>query len=272
VYHRTQAGWTSARIIGTALCLLLTVNAWATESVDTLAARLTDHTDFRVRTQAALALGSSGEARAVDPLCKGLSDPNASVRSACAAALGKLKLGGQACLRACLADEAAGAVRKACSRSLGVLEEERVQSRLTATTRYYVAIGTTSDSSGRSGKEVDQMVRAAMAEALWAREGYVVAPEAETPAQSKKRLAKFTRIKGVFLAPSVKPIEYTGSSLSVRVELAIFTYPTKVLRGMLPVKLTQTGVREKERSSEDGLIRAAAERAAVKLSENIGRI
>jgi len=237
-----------------------------------LAARLTDHTDFRIRTQAALALGSSGEARAVDPLCKGLSDPNASVRSACAAALGKLKLGGQTCLRARIAVEAEGSVRKACSRSIGVLEEALVKSKLTAATRYYVAIGKTSDLTGRAGNEVDQMVRAAMAEALWSREGYVVAPEAETSTQSKKRLAKFTRIKGVFLAPSVKPIEYAGGSLSVRVELAIFTYPTKVLRGMLPVKLTQTGVREKERSSEDGLIRAAAERAAVKLSENIGRI
>jgi hypothetical protein len=265
-------GWTSVRIIGTALCLLLAVDAWATESVDALAARLTDHADFRVRTQAALALGSSGEAGAVEPLCKGLSDPKASVRSACAAALGKLKLGGQACLRARLAIEAEGAVKKACSRSLGVLEEERVKSKLNAATRYYVAIGKTSDLTGRSGNEVDQMVRTAMAEALWSREGYVVAPEAETSAQSKKRLAKLPRIKGVFLAPSVKPVEYAGGSLSVRVELAIFTYPTKVLRGMLPVKLTQTGVRDQERSSEDELIRAAAERAAVKLSENVGRI
>ena len=265
-------GWTSVRVIGTALCLLLAVDARATESVDTLAARLTDHKDFRIRTQAALALGSSCEARAVDPLCKGLSDSNASVRSACAAALGKLKLGGQACLRACVAVETAGPVQKACSRSLRVLEEELVKSRLTAATRYYVAIGKTSDGTGRAGKEVEQMVRAAMADALWSREGYVVAPEAETSAQSRKRLAKFKRVKGVFLAPTVKPLEYAGNSLSVRVELAIFTYPTKVLRGMLPVKLTQTGVRDKERSSEDVLIRAAAERAAVKLSENIGRI
>jgi hypothetical protein len=262
----------SARIVGASLCLLLAVDAWATESVDTLAARLTDHTDFRVRTQAALALGSSGQVGAVDPLCKGLSDPNASVRSACAAALGKLRLGGQACLRARLGVETQDGVRKACSRSLGALEEERVKSKLTEATRYYVAIGKTSDSTGRAGNEVDQVVRAAMAEALWSREGYVVAPEAETSAQSRKRLAKFTRIKGVFLAPSVKPIEYSGGSLSVRLELAIFTYPTKVLRGTLPVKLTQTGVREKERSSEDGLIQAAAERAAAKLSENIGRI
>lgn len=272
MFQRIRINRLGVVILGAILYVVVAADAGATENTETLAARLTDHADFRVRTQAALALGSSREARAVDPLCRGLSDSNAAVRSASAAALGKLKLGGQACLGARIAVETADAVKKACLRALIAIEEERVKLQLTEQTRYYVAIGKTSDLTGRAGSDVDAMIRAAMADALGTREGYVVAPEAETPAQSKKRLAKFKRVKGLFLAPSVKPIEYAGGSLSVRVELAIFTYPTKVLRGMLPVKLTQPGVRAKERSSEDGLVRAAAERAVVKLSENIGRI
>src|SRR5688572_8582896 len=42
--------------------------------------------DFRLRTQAALALGASKSAQAVEPLCKTLTDENVSVRTAAAAA------------------------------------------------------------------------------------------------------------------------------------------------------------------------------------------
>src|SRR3954453_615218 len=52
---------------------------------------LANSEDFRVRTQAALALGASKSERAVVPLCSGLGDPNTTVRAASAAALGALR-------------------------------------------------------------------------------------------------------------------------------------------------------------------------------------
>ena len=48
----------------------------ATDRIDTLAYRLAHDDDFRVRTQAALALGATHSTRAVHPLCGGLDDSN----------------------------------------------------------------------------------------------------------------------------------------------------------------------------------------------------
>jgi hypothetical protein len=55
-----------------------------------LAERLKHGEDFRVRLQAALELGKSADPDALDPLVVGLDDPNASVRTAAAAALEEL--------------------------------------------------------------------------------------------------------------------------------------------------------------------------------------
>src|SRR5262245_45547724 len=68
------------------------------DAVDRASGQLKNGDDFRVRTQAALALGASKSKRAVDPLCRGLEDSNQTVRAASAAALGKLKQGGEDCL------------------------------------------------------------------------------------------------------------------------------------------------------------------------------
>src|SRR5262245_6995446 len=67
--------------------------------------------DLRVRTQAALALGSSKNAAAVPPLCAGLSDESYIVRMASALALSKLRLGGSQCLRERLALEKVSSVQ-----------------------------------------------------------------------------------------------------------------------------------------------------------------
>jgi hypothetical protein len=64
--------------------------AAAPPSVRDLADRLKHGEDFRVRLQAALELGKSADPDALDPLIVGLDDPNASVRTAAAAALEEL--------------------------------------------------------------------------------------------------------------------------------------------------------------------------------------
>src|SRR5262247_3227300 len=93
------------RVLGRALTLLVVLGAVsvsaraaAEDSIDRFSGQLSSSDDFRVRTQAALALGASKSKRAITPLCKGLDDSNNTVRAAAAAALGKLKLGGSACL------------------------------------------------------------------------------------------------------------------------------------------------------------------------------
>jgi hypothetical protein len=80
------------RLLRTALLAALVsvaLTAPAKPRLDDLTARLAS-TDFRVRVQAALELGRSGDSRALSPLVGALDDQNASVRAAAAAALGKL--------------------------------------------------------------------------------------------------------------------------------------------------------------------------------------
>lgn len=64
--------------------------AAAAPSVAELSDRLKHGDDFRVRVQAALELGKSADPDALEPLVAGLDDPNASVRTAAAAALQEL--------------------------------------------------------------------------------------------------------------------------------------------------------------------------------------
>jgi hypothetical protein len=62
----------------------------APPTVVDLSERLKHGEDFRVRLQAALELGKSADPEALGPLLAGLDDPNASVRTAAAAALQEL--------------------------------------------------------------------------------------------------------------------------------------------------------------------------------------
>jgi HEAT repeat protein len=73
------------------------VNA-AAPSVGDLADRVQHSDDFRVRVQAALELGKTADPEALAPLVQALNDPNASVRTASAAAL--QELGDPACVPA----------------------------------------------------------------------------------------------------------------------------------------------------------------------------
>jgi hypothetical protein len=70
----------------------------AAPSVSELADRVQHSDDFRVRVQAALELGKSADPEALAPLVQALNDPNASVRTAAAAALEQL--GDPACVPA----------------------------------------------------------------------------------------------------------------------------------------------------------------------------
>jgi len=246
-------------------------SARAADRVDALAARLLKHDDFRVRVQAALALGTSADQRAVKPLCESLADSSSTVRAAGAAALGRLRRGGQACLKKRLGEETSDTVKKVLVRSLELVQKGDEEPGLTEATRYYIAIGDITDSTGRESR-VDSLVRSAMASVVLTRQEYAVAPERESPQQAKKRLTKFRKTKGFFLSPTISAPQYSDGKLSVKVEIAIFTYPSKALKGMIPVKLTQSGVSSPDGATEDGLIRAAAERAVQKFAENIDRI
>jgi hypothetical protein len=230
-----------------------------TVDVDHLVQNLANGSDFRIRTQAALALGASKSRRAVQPLCSGLDDSNATVRAASAAALGRLRMGGTECLQKRLASESNDIVKSTIQKALDPV--------FTSETKYYLAIGKTNDKTGRAGDEIDGIVHGAMAAAASALPMFAVAPSGETLADAKRRLAGHGSVKSYFLSPRITAPDYSGGNLTVKLEIAMFSYPDRSLLGNYTTKLTEPGVSSGDRDSENDLIKTAAERALDKFSQ-----
>ncbi|HET9953346.1 MAG TPA: HEAT repeat domain-containing protein [Polyangiaceae bacterium] len=251
------------RILG--LCVLLGsgISTAEPEGLPRLLENL-KHTDFRVRTQAALALGASKDDKARKPLCAALEDPNVSVRAASAAALGRLGSGSEECLERRLATESDASAKAAIETSLEAIGGG--EPTFTAQTRFYVAIGKVADKSGRSGGNVDRQVRVTMQKTGKGVDGFAVAPLYETPAKAKSRMAKHAGVRGFYLSPRVPPFEYTGGALTVRLEIAMFSYPDKAMIGNYSVRLTQPDVPAPDVTSENELVAMAAERAVEKFA------
>lgn len=240
-------------------------------AVDRAAGQLKESDDFRVRTQAALSLGASKSQRAIEPLCSGLEDSNITVRAAAAAALGKLKKGGEDCLEKRLEDESNGTVKSSIKKALAILKGAS-EPAITEKTKVYLAIAKPTDKTGRSGDGVVKLVRSAMVKAAGGEDGFVVAPADETSTQAKTRISKFKSLRAFYLSPKVLEPKYSGGTLQIKVEVAIFTYPGKALKGSIPIRLTQEGVSDKDSSAEDDLIKMAVERAIQKFSQSLERI
>jgi hypothetical protein len=248
--------------------------ARADDRVERLAKVLQESDDVRVRTQAALALGASKSKAAVQPLCGGLNDSTTSVRAASAAALGKLNKGGIDCLKQRLAKEKeGGSVWVVIKKAIGRLEGGGGDAgpAITASTKYYIAIEVT-DKSGRAGGEVAGLVRQGMAKAAGNLPAVALAPAGESSGQAEKVMAAHPGLRGFLLSTKVKEPKYAGGNLKVVIEVAIFTYPGRALKGTFPIGLTQQGVSSQDTASENQLFGMAAERAMEKFIEAAGRI
>ena len=104
-----------------ALTLLVPGQAWADDRTNFLISRLQSD-DVRVRASAALALGASNDDAAVSPLCQALGDSSDAVRTAVAAALGRLgRPQGADCLKARLGVEGSATVKSQIQKAIDSL-------------------------------------------------------------------------------------------------------------------------------------------------------
>ncbi len=238
------------------------------KSLAYLAEQLKSAPDFRVRTQAALALGAAASPDAVAPLCAGLEDPNESVRSAVAAAIGRL---GRKEAIGCLerhSRESSPAVRAVIERSLASLRSSSLPSKPPLPRRddtFYVAIGNITDKTGRSDGTVISLVQSAMQEKLLTMHGYAVAPQAESVGDARKVLQKY-HLKGFMLQARVEPPKMNGGSLTMQVRVTFWSYPDRALLGEFTPKLTMSNVGAGDTESEDELIRMAIDKALESLA------
>jgi hypothetical protein len=230
---------------------------------------LANSEDFRVRTQAALALGASKNERAVPPLCGALGDLNTTVRAASAAALGRLALhAAQECLEKRLGTEQSDVVKQTIQKALEVIKNGGAggaEPVFASDTKFYISIGKATDKTGRGTTEVEGIVRTAMTSKVGQTPGCLAAPDGETPALAKKRLAAHPKVKGFFLSPVITT-EYAGDNLKVKIELAMATYPDRNVFGNFSFFLKEGGVSPGSTSDENDLIRTVAERAVEKFA------
>lgn len=240
--------------------------AWAQSRTPYFIEQLKTSDDYRVRTQAALALGASGDDAAVKPLCDALGDKDLSVKVAAAAALGKLgKPAAVPCLTAAGKRESAAAVKTQIDKSLATLQSSGAAAAPAAPpppgpdAKFYVAIQVTNKTS-RPAAEVDALIRAAMQEKLLAKKGYAVAPKSETPAQGGQ-VVKSKKLKGFFLIATVEAPVYAGGNLTQSVRVSMWTYPDKSLQGEFSPKLTQSGTPSADPQSEGVLMKMCVESA-----------
>jgi HEAT repeats len=232
--------------------------------------------DFRLRTNAALSLGASGEDAAISPLCGALSDESDVVRQAATAGLKRLgKPAGVGCLKSRLASEPSDAVKLQLTRAIEALlakgaggGSEGLEPASNPNAKYYVALSSIQNRSGKTQGEVDSAVLGAVRKKLESAGTFQIAPNKETPEAAKSALKK-RKLRGFYLAISVDPFDYaSGTKATVRV--AIFSYPNKDLKGESPGR-ARSGASKGDKSAEDSLLTAAAETAVQAFVDGAGQ-
>ncbi len=251
-----------------ALCLLPTP-ALAADRLTELATKLRSDKDFRVRTQAALALGVSQSERAVAPLCSGLDDEDQTVRAASAAALGKLRRGGLDCITRRLNVEQHAKVKEMLTKVLQRLKQPLPG--IGPDTRYYVAVGPTTNKTPGADEEVENLVREALYKELAKDKSLAVAPSDETPDQATVLLAKHKTIKSVFIWPKLQATDEAGA-LNFKLSFTLFSYPDKAFKGALTQSAKLPGGRSNDLKALEELIDAAAPLIVAKFVANVGKL
>jgi hypothetical protein len=264
-------------VLAVLLAVTVTIPAFADSRVQFLADRLRyppgpgQADDFRVRANAALALGSTNDDGAVPPLCGGLDDPNDAVRQAAAAGLKKLgRPTAVECLKRRLNVETSDGVKQQIQRaidSLGPGGGGGGGATFVSGAKYYVSVSNVTNNTGRADADVQRIIGGAVSSKLAQLGEYQQAPAGESTSDAKAVVAKRS-LKGFFLSISVEKFDYSDGNLRVRVKIAVFSYPGKDLRGEVPSGATLPGARPGDTASEDQLMGVVAARAAELFSQN----
>ena len=234
--------------------------------------------DFRVRTNAALALGATNDDEAVPPLCAGLADPSEVVRQAVAVALRRLaRPSSLSCLKGHASQETHSGVRAAIQRAVDAIQASHGPPDAAASAggrgtssgnaKYYVSLSRVTNKSSRPTAEVEPIVQNAIVGELEKAGLYEIAPAGETVQAAKATLAG-RPLKGYFLAISVEKFDSSDDGLRVRVKIAVFSYPGKDLRGEVPAGAILPGAAPGDKGAEDQLMSIVAARAAQLFAEN----
>ncbi len=282
VGERTHVQWINRGLKGCALLLVVVAAvfapkiAFAQSKTELLAQRLEfpprdgRADDFRVRTNAALALGASNDDEAVSYLCRGLNDPNETVRLAVIAGLRKLnRAAAGSCVKDRVPVESSSTVREQLEQLAGVLSSapsgsERFVPRNIPDATVYVALAKIENRTGKP--ELEKVVLNALRSKL-DELNLQIAPDKETLTEASSVMKK-RKLKGYYLSVVLDPMNYDTSGLRAKVNVAVATYPGKDIRGSFSPSASLPGVATPSTRSESMLLEALSANVAQKFAEN----
>jgi len=261
-------------VVGTLVCR----PARADSRTDFLIGRLQSD-DFRVRTNAALALGATNDDGAVQPLCGVLDDSSEVVRQASAVALKRLmKAASLPCLKRHLDSEKNDSVKLQLSRAIEAIEAAGGATttddpgggdapKTNGSAKYYVSIAPVTNNTARPQAEVERIVGGAVRAKFDALGLYQLAPAKESADAARAVMTK-RKLKGFYITLSVDKLEYAPDGLKVTVKVVVFNYPSKAMQGMFDKWKLMPGVRPGDKSAEETLIAATAAAAIDTFAQN----
>jgi len=214
------------RLLLAALALLLLAGGAAGESeLDSLIRKLDHGNDFRMRVQAALQLGKSGDTRATKPLGKALDDQNASVRAAAAAALKTLgDPDALPALREARLDRSS-AVRQQIQSAIASIEEQ------VRDVKVLVQLGSMKNRTAKPSSQVTDSLKDASQRSLRRIRTVAVVGASE----DVMKIAKRRKLPAVLMTGSISKLEaeQDGSSLlyTAKVEYVLHRMPEHAIAG-----------------------------------------
>ena len=133
--------------------------------------------------------------------------------------------------------------------------------------KFYIAISTIANSTGRSQAEVESVVVKAIRSKLEGAGTIQLAAPKES-AEAARETMKKRKMNGFYLAIAVDRFDYSNGNLRVKVKIGVFSYPGKSLLGNVDKTLTKEGVSSGDKSSEDQMLDLAACLASEQFVQN----
>ncbi len=260
-----------ARALGALLCVSLAV-AFAPVTVaadarsEYLIRLLDGSTQFRVRAQAAISLGSVESAPDVmRALSTALADEHPAVRAAAANSLGRLgDIKAIPALRSASEDPEAP-VRLAIKSAIVKLESAARMSGVapepvrspSGPPRYYVAVAKPATRvADMPSTELDR-AHQVLVERLRQMDGVVIAPADESPAAVRKVL-RSKSLRGFYIDSSVTTVDpKPGGGTRVAVSVIVATYPDRAMRAIMQGTATALGGGDTRAQAVAGAFRSA---------------
>jgi hypothetical protein len=250
-------------IVWAASLMLYASLALGEPSVRDLLRQLQGGEDFRVRVQAALSLGKTGDEQVIEPLVKALDDENASVRAAAAAAL--KNMGNRRAIPALKQHrlDRSEAVRNQVNAAIAALESSEADSD--GTPKVLVKLGVMKNGSSVKSSKIETQLASSSRRTLAGLPGIAVVAEEQADADSGSSSNKLPMVMVSGKIQELKASrEGTTIIYSASVEYIVHTMPEHSIAakvsGSAKATASEQEAKDKTRSAE---LRKAVLEAAI---------